>query len=128
MAAVQLSRYEQASGRAGTGCSMDDKLAKDLVAMWQSELTAMAADRELRETWAATMVLWAQAAYAAAALLPHERNPAGSSRTAEPPRPPAVAAAPQPGLAEIEQLNSRIAELEQRLASFMAGQPGGGAS
>ena len=43
---------------------MDDKLAKDLVAMWQSELTAMAADRELRETWTATMVLWAQAATA----------------------------------------------------------------
>ena len=51
---------------------MDDKLAKDLVAMWQSELTAMAADREFRETWAATMALWAQAANAAAALLPHE--------------------------------------------------------
>ena len=28
---------------------MDDTLAKDLVAMWQSELTAMAADREVRE-------------------------------------------------------------------------------
>jgi hypothetical protein len=108
---------------------MDDKLAKDLVAMWQSELTAMAADRELRETWAATMALWAQAASAAAAaLLPHEHNPAGSPRTAEPPRPPAVAAAPQPGVAEIEQLNSRIAELEQRLAGFMAGKPGGSAA
>jgi hypothetical protein len=107
---------------------MDDKLAKDLVAMWQSELTAMAADRELRETWAATMALWVQAAYAAAALLPHERPAPGSPSTAEPPRPPAAAAAPQPGLAEIEQLNSRIAELEQRLAGFMAGQPGGGTS
>ena len=32
---------------------MDDSLAKDLVAMWQSELTAMAADRELRESWTA---------------------------------------------------------------------------
>jgi len=109
---------------------MDDKLAKDLVAMWQSELTAMAADRELRETWAATMALWAQAAIAAAAaMLPHDRTP-GSPRTAEPPRPPAAVAAPQPGLAEIEQLNSRIAELEQRLAGFIdgrlgAGQPGG---
>jgi hypothetical protein len=99
---------------------MDDKLAKDLVAMWQSELTAMAADRELRETWAATMALWAQAANAAAAMLPHERSPAGSARPAQPPRPPAAAAAPQPGLAEIEQLNRRIAELEQRLAGFMA--------
>jgi len=106
---------------------MDDKLAKDLVAMWQSELTAMAADRELRETWAATMALWAQAANAAAALLPHEHGPAGSTSAAQPPRAPAAAAAPQPGLAEIEQLNRRIAELEQRLASFMAGNSVSGA-
>jgi hypothetical protein len=104
---------------------MDDKLAKDLVAMWQSELTAMAADRELRETWAATMALWAQAASVAAAMLPHEPNPAGSPSPLEPPRTAPVVAAPQPGLAEIEQLNSRIAELEQRLAGFMAGKPGG---
>lgn len=107
---------------------MDDKLAKDLVAMWQSELTAMAADRELRETWAATMALWAQAANAAAAMLPHERDTSGSASPLKPPRAPATAAAPQPGLAEIEQLNRRIAELEQRLADFMAGKPGGGAS
>jgi hypothetical protein len=98
---------------------MDDKLAKDLVAMWQSELTAMAADRELRETWAATMALWAQAANAAAAMLPHEHNPPGSAGPAQPARPPAAAAASQPGVAEIEQLNRRITELEQRLASFI---------
>ena len=105
---------------------MDDKLAKDLVAMWQSELTAMAADRELRETWAATMALWAQAANAAAAFLPHERATPGSTGPLEPARAPATAAAPQPGLAEIEQLNRRIAELEQRLADFMAGKPAPG--
>jgi hypothetical protein len=107
---------------------MDDKLAKDLVAMWQSELTAMAADRELRETWAATMALWAQAANAAAAMLPHERASSGGASPAQPPRAPASAAAPQPGVAEIEQLNRRIAELEQRLADFMAGKSGGGAN
>jgi len=100
---------------------MDDKLAKDLVAMWQSELTAMAADRELRETWAVTMALWAQAASVAAAMLPHEPNPAGSPSPLEPPRTAPVVAAPQSGLAEIEQLNRRIAELEQRLAGFMDG-------
>ena len=105
---------------------MDDKLAKDLVAMWQSEFTAMAADRELRETWAATLALWAQAANAAAAWLPHERAAPGSAGPAEPPRAPATAAAPQPGLAEIEQLNSRIAELERRLAVFLDGKPDAG--
>ena len=103
---------------------MDDKLAQDLVAMWQSELTAMAADRELRECWAATMALWAQAANAAAALLPHEHAAPGSPRAAEPPRPAAPAAASQPGVDEIGLLNRRIAELEQRLAGFMAGTPG----
>ena len=101
---------------------MDDKLAKDLVAMWQSELTAMAADRELRETWAATVALWAQVANAAAATLPHEHNPPGSASPSQPPRPPAAAAAPQPGLVEIEQLNRRVAELEQRLASLIDGK------
>jgi hypothetical protein len=105
---------------------MDDKLAKDLVAMWQSELTAMTADRELRETWAATMALWAQAANAAAAFLPHERAAPGGAGPAQPPRPPAAAAAPQPGLAEVEQLNRRVAELEQRLADFMDGKSGPG--
>ena len=105
---------------------MDDKLAKDLVAMWQSELTAMAADRELRETWAATMALWAQAANAAiSAYLPHDQAPR-SPRPAQPPGPAPAAAASQPGLVEIEQLNRRIAELEQRLAGFMDGKSGDG--
>jgi hypothetical protein len=106
---------------------MDEKLAKDLVAMWQSELTAMGADRELRETWAATMALWAQAASAAAALLPHERAAPGGAGAVEPARAAPAAAASQPGLTEIEQLNGRIAELERRLAAFMAAEPGGGA-
>ena len=113
------------SGRAGTECSMDDKLAKDLVAMWQSELTAMAADRELRETWAATMALWAQAANAAAAFLPHDR-PSGSPFAAQPPGAAPAAAASQPGLDEIQQLNRRVAELEQRLAAFLDGASGAG--
>ncbi len=120
-ARIALGSEERASRNR---CSMDDKLARHLVAMWQSELTAMAADRELRETWAATMALWAQAANVAAALLPHDRATPGSAGPAEPPRPPATAAASQLGLAEIEQLNRRVAELEQRLADFMDGKSG----
>jgi uncharacterized protein YceH (UPF0502 family) len=107
---------------------MDDNLAKDFVVLWQSELTAMAADRELRETWASTLALWAQAANAAAAYLPHDRPPSGSSSAAQSAWPSAVDAASQPGLDEVEQLKRRVAELEQRLGEFLAGQsprPGG---
>ena len=103
---------------------MDDKLAKDLVAMWQSELTAMAADRELRETWAATLSLWAQAASAAAAYLPHDRTSRGPG-PAQPPGAASAAAASQPGLDEIEQLNRRVADLEQRLAGLLDAKPRG---
>jgi uncharacterized protein YceH (UPF0502 family) len=98
---------------------MDDTLASDLVAMWQSELTAMAADREVRESWAALLALWAQSATTAASLLPRD-GASGSARTAQPARAAPAAAASQPGLAEVEQLNRRVAELEQRLAELLA--------
>ena len=90
--------------------------------MWQSELTAMATDRELGESWAALAALWAQSTRTALAVLRRE-PPAGSAPPAEPPRTAPAAAASQPGLGEIEQLNRRIAELEQRLAEFMGREP-----
>jgi ubiquinone biosynthesis protein UbiJ len=102
---------------------MDDNLAKELVAMWQSELTAMTADRELRESWAGFIALWAQSATLAAAYLP--RDQAGSTSAAEPPRPAPAAAASEPRLDEIERLERRIAELEQRLGTFMERDRGG---
>jgi hypothetical protein len=101
---------------------MDDNLARDFVVLWQSELTAMAADRELRETWASTLALWAQAANAAAAYLPHDHPPSRSSGAAQPARASAADAASQPGVDEVEQLKRRVAELEQRLGEFLAGQ------
>lgn len=97
---------------------MDEKLAKDFVAVWQSELTAMAADRELRECWVATLALWAQAANAAAALMPHEPAP-GSPRPAQPARTTPAHAASGAGLDEVERLSRRVAELEQRLAQLL---------
>jgi uncharacterized protein YceH (UPF0502 family) len=102
---------------------MEDTLASDLVAMWQSELTAMAADREVRESWALLLALWAQSANAAAALLPHDAA-SRSARATQPARPAPAAAASQPGLAEVEQLNRRVAELEQRLAELLARDAG----
>ncbi|MDE1905856.1 MAG: hypothetical protein KGH75_05340 [Rhodospirillales bacterium] len=102
---------------------MDENLAKDFVAVWQSELTAMAADRELRESWATMLNLWAQVANAAAALLPaapppHEPPPRGPG-AAEPTGAAPAAAASGSGLDEVQRLNRRVAELEQRLAEFM---------
>ncbi|MCB5945822.1 hypothetical protein [Acidocella sp. KAb 2-4] len=107
---------------------MDDNLAKDFVVLWQSELTAMAADRELRETWAATLALWAQAANAAAAYLPHDPAPR-SPGAAQPARPAAADAASGPGVDEVEQLKRRVAELEQHLGELLAarGPRSGGA-
>jgi hypothetical protein len=104
---------------------MDENLAKDFVAVWQSELTAMAADRELREGWAAILNLWAQAAGAAAALLPHNA-PLGGSSTAQPPRPAPAAVASGPGVDAVEQLSCRVAELEQRVAELLEQRDGPG--
>ncbi len=98
---------------------MDDTLASDLVAMWHSELTAMAADREVREFWTTLLALWAQSAGTAASLMSHDAA-RGSTGPAQPARPAPAAAASQPGLAEVEQLNRRVAELEQRLAELLA--------
>ncbi|MDD2705749.1 MAG: hypothetical protein PHU07_10510 [Acidocella sp.] len=103
---------------------MNDNLAKDFVALWQSELTAMAADRELRETWTATLGLWAQAANAALANLPHDYAP-GSPGPAQPARATPAAAASEPRLDEVVQLERRVAELEQRLAEFLAREQDG---
>jgi TolA-binding protein len=98
---------------------MSDKLAEDWVALWQSELTGMAADRELRESYMALVTLWGATATAALGTLraTHE-SPYRNTVAPQPPRTAAPHAAPVPGLDEIEQLNRRIAELEQRLAAF----------
>jgi hypothetical protein len=96
---------------------MTDRLAEDWIALWRSELTAMAADRELRESWAALVALWAGTATSVLALA-KANDPSRAPIPAQPPRPATAAAASQPGLDEIERLNHRIAELEQRLAAF----------
>ena len=45
----------------GTTAEMPDprKLAQDWITLWQSELSAMAADPEMRESWQTLMALWA---------------------------------------------------------------------
>jgi TolA-binding protein len=104
---------------------MDNRLASDLVAMWRSELAAMAADRELRENWTGLLALWASTANAALPFLsaPHDAAPR-SAGTVEPAGPAPAAAASDTGLAQVQQLNQRIAELEQRLAELERGKSG----
>jgi hypothetical protein len=98
---------------------MNEKLAEDWVTLWRSELTAMAADRELRESWAAMVTLWSSAATTAMSRLnTRYDSPPGNPPAAQPPRPEAAPAAPDAGLDEIERLNRRVAELERRLAEF----------
>ncbi len=103
---------------------MTDTLGEDWLALWRSELAAMAVDRELRESWAAMTGLWARTAQAASeaaakaafAAAPHE--PARSPGADAPAGTAPAAAAPDARLDEIEQLNRRVAELEERLAAL----------
>ena len=94
--------------------------------MWQSELTAMAADRELRETWGAVMALWAKSAASMLQTMPrHDQSRRGSGPAEQAGSTPAYAAS-DAGLAEVQQLNRRILELEHRLAELERDQPGRG--
>jgi hypothetical protein len=112
----------QAGGQNAPG---QEGLTQDWLTLWRSELAGMAVDRELRESWAAMTGLWAQtmqdaaAAAARAAAAPHE--PAGRAGADAPAGPAPAAAAPDPRLDEIEQLNRRVAELERRLAAGPGG-------
>ena len=88
-------------------------LARDWITLWQSELAALAADREAQETWQALLSLWAGAAAATLQAMPragHER-----ARPAQSPRPAAATTAPDARDAEIERLHRRLADLERRL-------------
>ena len=46
------------------------ELARDWITLWQSELAALAADREAQESWQAMMSLWAGAAAAMLNAMP----------------------------------------------------------
>jgi hypothetical protein len=123
-------REDASSGFAGS--PMDDapdlrRLAQDWITLWQSELTAMAADREMQETWQATMGLWAGVATAMLnATIGTVRHGSSDrhdrSRQRAGPQPAAgaapAAAAPDPRDAEIERLARHIAALEERLGKL----------
>jgi hypothetical protein len=103
---------------AATAPDMPDprKLAQDWITLWQSELSAMAADPEIRESWQTVMALWAGTLSTMLRGLP--RDPHGHPRPADAPRPAPAAAAPDPRDAEIDRLARHVAALEQRLAEL----------
>ncbi len=80
----------------------------------------MAADRESGNRWSAAGAVGQHGEPLAAALRSMASEPAGGASAAEPARAAPAAVAPEPGLAAVEQLNRRIAELEQRLAGLSA--------
>src|SRR5208337_1547403 len=94
-------------------------LARDWITLWQSELEALAVDREAQEAWCVLLSLWVGAVGAVLGGLP--RGLADDPRqrpTATAPRPASTVAAPDAGDTEVERLRERVAELERRMAGL----------
>jgi hypothetical protein len=95
------------------------QMARDWITIWQSELNAAATDRELLEGFTRLVDQWAQAAQAAAALLPgaddarRRRAAAGCAGAGTPAGAAPAAAASDARDAAIERLAERVAELER---------------
>jgi hypothetical protein len=114
----------------GQGPPDPQALARDWITIWQSELAALATDREMHDAWLRWVGLWADAANAAARLLPKAlaHEPAGGRPgTVAAPGAASVMAAPDPRDAAIERLAARVEELERRLAGRDGGDRGAGA-
>ena len=98
-------------------------LVRDWITVWQSELAAIATDREMRENWQAAAGAWvglASAIMCAPSPSPppaHDPAPR-SAGTADATGPAAPAAAPDARDAEIERLGRHVAALESRLAAI----------
>jgi hypothetical protein len=116
-------------GGAGGASSFPD-MAADWITIWQSELAAMATDRELQEGWLRMVDLWAQAAQSMTRLMPrapggHDGS-GGRAGSAAAAGAAAVMAAPDARDAAIRHLAERVDELERQLASLGGARSGAG--
>jgi hypothetical protein len=96
-------------------------VARDWITLWQSELSALAADRELHEALQRLAAIWGRAGQAMIAAGPAD-GPAGGAGPAAPARPAAAAAAPDARDAELERLRHRVEQLERRIAELERGR------
>jgi hypothetical protein len=103
-------------------------LARDWITLWQSELVAIAVDRESLETWETLFPLWAGIAGALLQRPPLDGSDGAAgvkpARHGVSPRPAPAAAASDPRDAEVGGLARRLAELERRLAAIERGAGG----
>jgi hypothetical protein len=104
-------------------------MARDWITIWHSELSAMATDRELQESWVRLVKLWADAAERATRLrppspLPND-EPSGRTGSAAQARAASTMAPPDDRDAAIRHLAERVAELERRLADYDASRNAG---
>jgi hypothetical protein len=103
------------------------KLAQDWITLWQSEISAMAADPEIRESWQTVMAFWAGTMSTVLRSLPREQNARrydsapGRPGAPESPWAATTASAPDTRDAEIERLAHHVAALERRLAELERG-------
>ena len=94
--------------------------ARDWITIWQSEMTALATDREMTDAWVRLVRLWAETAERAVRLMPTGTPGEPAHRPAGPAAPtgaPAFVAASDARDATIQRLAERVAELERRLAN-----------
>jgi len=101
---------------AGHAAASPAGLWDDWITIWQSELAAMATDREAQAVFRRLVGLWADGARAAGAWLPDAT--AGRTGPEPTPRPTAAAAAPDARDLAIERLARRVEELERRLVGL----------